>query len=328
MAVPAMATARTSRCVEVHTGGATGYDGVRMPAPSIAVILNARAGTAMGRPQIAAELADLFRDAGHDARIIELRDGQDPTAAAREASAWASIVAAGGGDGTVNSVVAGILGSSSALGVLPLGTLNHFAKDLGIPSDLPQAVAIIAAGHVGEIDIGFVNDAVFVNNSSIGIYPSIVEAREALRAEGHRKWPAMAIATLRVLRRSRGVTVTIEIDGGQRTLRTPFVFVGNNEYRIDGIGIGSRERLDDGRLFVYLAPRLRARHLPLLLLKALAGRARQSGDFTIVPATELWIEMSKTRHLRVAVDGDVRTLRTPLHSRAGPKSLRVALPQG
>ena len=299
-----------------------------MPSPaSIAVIVNPRGGTAMGHPRIVAELGDLFRAAGREAEIVALRDGQSPVDAARDASTRASIVVAAGGDGTVSSVVSGILESPAALGVLPLGTLNHFAKDLHIPSDLDQAVAVVAAGHVGQVDVGQVNDHVFVNNSSIGIYPSIVEAREALRAEGHGKWPAMAIATALVLRRYRGVTVSIDVEGRRRTWRTPFVFVGNNEYAIDGIRLGERSRLDEGKLYVYLAPRLRARQLPLLLAKALIGRARQSGEFEIVPAAELWIGLARVRRLRVAFDGEVTQMRQPLHYRSRAKALRVVVPR-
>ena len=298
-----------------------------MPSPaSVAVIVNARAGTAMGHPRIEAELGDLFRAAGCDAEIIALRAGQDPREAARQASTRASIVAAAGGDGTVSSVAAGIVDSAAALGVLPLGTLNHFARDLRIPFDLAKAVAVVAAGHIVQVDAGEVNGLLFVNNSSIGLYPSIVDAREMLRSQGHAKWPAMAIATARVLRRYRGVTVTIDVGGQRRTWRTPFVFVGNNEYEIDGLRMGERARLDQGKLFVYLAPRLRVHQLPLLLAKALLGRARQSGDFEIVPATELWIGASRVRQVRVAVDGEVLRMRTPLHYRLRAKALRVVLP--
>ena len=145
--------------------------------------------------------------------IVTLRPGQNPTEAARAASAHAAIVVAAGGDGTVSSVAAGGLDSPAALGILPLGTLNHFAKDLRLPLDLPEAVGVIAAAHIGTVDVGTVNDRVFINNSSIGVYPDIVQEREALRRQGHRKWPAMAIATLRVLRHYRGMTVRIEVEG-------------------------------------------------------------------------------------------------------------------
>ena len=298
-----------------------------MPPPDpIAVILNAGAGTAMGRPNIAAELVDLFRAAGRHASISMLHPGHDPNVLIKQASAGAAIVAAAGGDGTVRSVASAVLGSPAALGILPLGTLNHFARDLRIPFDLHQAIAVVAAGRIGHVDVGMANDRVFVNNSSIGIYPSIVDAREALRRQGHRKWAAMAIATLRVLRHYRGVKVSLDIDGRQRTRRTPFVFVGNNAYAIDGIGLGARARLDEGRLFVYLTPRLRARDLPLLLAKALIGRASESGEFEIVPAREMWIHRSRSQRVHVAFDGEVTTMHTPLHFRSHPKALRVVLP--
>jgi diacylglycerol kinase family enzyme len=298
-----------------------------MPAPAaIVVIVNSSAGTAAKRGRIETELADLFRAAGREAEVIALQRGQDATAVARDASARASIVVAAGGDGTVSSIAAAVVDSTAALGVLPLGTLNHFAKDLHIPLDLAGAIAVVAAGHIGQVDVGQVNDRVFVNNSSIGLYPSIVEEREALRRRGHRKWTAMALATVRVLRKYRGVTVSVDIDGRRHTWRTPFVFIGNNEYDIDGPRVGGRSRLDAGRLVVYRAPRVRARHLPVLVAKALLGR-RQAGDFEILPAVELWIDAGGARHLRVAVDGEVLSMRAPLHYRARPNALRVVVPR-
>ena len=139
----------------------------------VTVLLNPAAGAAA----LKADIADLFRAARSDALIVELRQGQDPAEAARTAAARASIVVAAGGDGTVSRVASGLIGTAAVLGVLPLGTFNHFAKDLRIPLNLEQAVATIAAGRVESVDVGMVNDRVFLNNSSIGIYPGIIEAR-------------------------------------------------------------------------------------------------------------------------------------------------------
>ncbi len=298
---------------------------VRGRNPVITVILNPSSGSIRSKSPIDTELRQLFREAGHDVVIIPLAPGQSATDVAREASRNASIVVAAGGDGTVSRVTAGILGSQAALGILPLGTLNHFAKDLGIPLGLHEAVAVVAAGHVQCVDVGQVNDRPFINNSSIGIYPDIVHTREELRQSGHRKWTAMALATLRVLRRYRGVTVAIDVDGDVRTWRTPFVFVGNNEYAIDGRRIGARSRLDAGRLFVYLSPRMRSRDLPMLLAKALLGRAGRSGAFEIVSATDLRIHTRKATR-RVAFDGEVARMSTPLRYRISSRALRVVLP--
>jgi diacylglycerol kinase family enzyme len=294
-------------------------------AAPIVVILNAAAGTAKGHADIESELGALFRAAGLDAQFVVLKPGQDVTQVAREAAGHASIVVAGGGDGTVSGVAAGVLGSNGTLGILPLGTLNHFAKDLRIPLDLPGAVTVIAARAAIRVDVGQVNDRVFVNNSSIGLYPDIVEAREALQRDGRGKWPALAIATLRVLNRYRGVTVQIDVDGRQKTWRTPFVFVGNNEYAIDGVQLGGRQALNRGRLFVYLAPRARPRDLPMLFAMALAGRVRQSGAFEIVSGVETTIA-TPDRAIRVALDGEVVTMTTPLRYRICPGALAVTAP--
>jgi len=297
------------------------------PPPSIVVLLNAGAGTLSSRPAIATEVRDLFRAAERDAEVILLRPGQNPMEAARAASARAGIVVAGGGDGTVSGVAAGVVDSPAALGVLPLGTLNHFAKDLQLPLDLPRAVGVIAAAHIAPVDVGIVNDRVFINNSSIGVYPDIVQEREALRERGYRKWPAMAIATVRVLRRYPGMTVRIQVNGQVRSWRTAFVVVGNNEYAIDGFKVGARARLDEGRLFVYVSPRSRARDIPVLVAKAIAGRASASGAFEIIAAAEATIDTRRARHIPVATDGEVVTLGTPLSYQSRPGALRVVVPR-
>jgi len=298
-----------------------------MAPSSIAIVLNAAAGSLAARDGVETELRDLFHAVGRDAEIVPVRPGQNPTEAARDASSQAAIVVAAGGDGTVSSVAAGIIDSPAALGVLPLGTLNHFAKDVHIPLDLREAVAVIAAGHIGTVDVGTVNDRLFINNSSIGVYPDIVQEREALRQRGHRKWPAMAIATMRVLRRYPGMTVRIEVAAQVRNWRTPFVVVGNNEYAIDGLRVGARARLDAGMLFVYVSPRTRTRDLPVLLAKALAGRASRSGAFEIIAAAAATIDTRRARYIPVATDGEVATLRTPLLYRSHPGALRVVLPR-
>jgi diacylglycerol kinase family enzyme len=288
----------------------------------VTVLLNP---PAVGADELKADIAARFLAARSEALIVELQPGQNFAEVARAASARTLIVVAAGGDGTVSRVAAGLVGTPAMLGVLPLGTLNHFAKDLRIPLDLEKAIATIAAPRVGSIDVGRVNDRVFLNNSSIGIYPSIVDAREELRRLGHRKWPAFALATFRVLRSHRGVVVRIEADGRKSVWRTPFVFVGNNEYELDGIHLGGRARLDGGRLFTYLAPRVRTRELPMLLARGLLG-VRKSGAFEIVSAPELWIDMPHARRVRVALDGEITTMTTPLHYRTWPGALKVLLP--
>ena len=293
---------------------------------SIVVILNGAAGVA--RDAVSdTELRELFRSAGGDAEIVRLRRGQNPTDMIRAASTGARVVVAAGGDGTVNAVVNATIGSSSVLGVLPLGTLNHFAKDAGIPLALREAIDVVVAGRTARVDVGTVNDRIFVNNSSIGIYPDIVEQREALRRQGHHKWTAYAMATLDVVRRHPGIAVTLDVDGHSRRVRSPFVAVGNNEYAVEGLRMGGRTRLDAGRLFVYVAPRSRTRHLPLLLFNAVVGRAARLGEFDSAAVTELRIHPAGAGRIAVALDGEVETMSTPLLYRVLPGALTVAVPR-
>jgi len=293
----------------------------------VTVFLNASAGTASSQPHLAGELEALFRAAGCHAIIKVLREGEDVNRVARDASAHASIVVAGGGDGTVSGVAGGLVGSRAALGVLPLGTLNHFAKDLDIPLNLREAVAVIAAGRRTCVDVGEVNDRVFVNNSSIGVYPDIVQERDMLRRQGYAKWSAMGLAMLRVLRRDHGMTVRMEMNGRQTNWQTPFVFIGNNEYVIDGMQLGGRKRIDQGSLFVYLAPRARGRDLPARFAQALVSRTKRSDAFEMVASQDLAIHTRTTGTIRVAVDGEVVKLSTPLRYRTRQGALQVLVPR-
>jgi diacylglycerol kinase family enzyme len=292
----------------------------------ITVLLNPAAGLKHDEA-MPDRLSELFAKAGSSVQIVLLGDGTDAQQTVRSAvQAGASAVVAAGGDGTVRSVAAGLVGSRTPLGVLPLGSLNHFAKDVGIPLDLEQAAAAIVARRPRSVDVGAVNDRIFVNNSSIGIYPDIVAAREDLRRQGHRKWAAFALATARILRQYRGVRVRLEAGPLAKTAVTPFLFVGNNEYQVEGIRLGSRLRLDAGRLYAYLAPRLRGPDLPKLLALALAGRAMETHGLESFATRDLEVETPAMRAVRVALDGEVTFMSVPLRYRILPGALSVIVP--
>ncbi len=292
----------------------------------IEVVLNRTSGTAR-RPGVAEEIDELFRKEGVDAAIHAIDDPRDIAIAARSAlKAHAEVIVAAGGDGTVSAVAAELAGGDTPLGVLPLGTLNHFARDTGIPTDLPKAVATIAGGRVGRIDMGRVNDHLFINNCSIGVYPDIVTLREQLRAGGYPKWIAAARATLQVLRRESEISIRVAAGLSERVVRSPFLFVGNNEYRTEGIHMGSRVRIDGGELWGYFAPPMRRRDLPKLFARAAVGLARREHGLEAVSGTQLWVEALNARVITIACDGEVLNLTSPLHYRAWPAALRVLLP--
>jgi diacylglycerol kinase family enzyme len=292
----------------------------------IAVLLNPTAGGSK-TSDLPRKIEETFAAAGAAARVTLLESADGTVDSVRRAlDDGATVVAAGGGDGTVSTVAGALLESGVPLGVLALGTLNHFAKDVGIPLALEQAIDVIVHGRRIRVDVGEVNGRVFINNSSIGIYPDIVVEREALRSAGHRKWTAFAIATGRVLRRYQGVLVRVSSDGHAETFRTPFLFVGNNAYQVDGIKMGSRGRLDDGTLQAYVAPRVRARDLPKLAAIALLGRATSNPALRELTATELQVSTPGRSVLRVAVDGEVTHLTLPLEYRIRAGALEVMAP--
>jgi diacylglycerol kinase family enzyme len=292
----------------------------------ICVIVNAGSGGGHDDEELAARLHRLFESSGVAAAIDFAHGGAEITRRVEAAVARRPrIVVAGGGDGTVSSVAAALVGTDMALGVLPLGTLNHFAKDLGVPLDLDSAVAQIATGTPTRVDVGEVNGRVFINNSSLGLYPDIVRDRERQqRRLGRGKWPALIWATLAALRRYPFISVRLAVDGVERLRRTPFVFIGNNEYRMEGFAIGERAGIVDGMLSLYVAQRPGRLRLLLLALRALTGRLLQARDFDAMLATEITIE-SRHHRLRVATDGEVTVMTPPLHYKIRPLSLQVML---
>jgi diacylglycerol kinase family enzyme len=284
--------------------------------PLLHVVANPKAGSS---PADEAKLVELFRNAGAE---IRLHGCEDAGAVVRERP---EVVVAAGGDGTINTVAGVLAGTGIPLGVLPIGTLNHFARDLRLPLELDAATRVILAGKRRAVDVGEVNGRVFVNNSSIGLYPSIVHRRDKQQRLGHGKWQAMLWAMHTVLRSHPFLDFELEVEGRTHRRRVPFLFIGNNEYSMEGFTIGTRERLDAGVLSLYLAQRGGRWGLLLLALRALFGRLRQAKDFEAARVRRVRIEGRHNR-LLVAIDGEVVALDLPLEYRIRPGALQVIVP--
>src|SRR3954470_2822995 len=202
----------------------------------IPILVNREGGTAAAAgPGLADTIAQACSDAGIDARI-HLLDAADMTAAV-EAHADRPLIVVGGGDGTLGQA-AGVLiarGSDATFGILPLGTHNHLAQQLNIPKDVPGAVRLLGEGRERQIDVGTVNDLVFLNNASIGLYPLLVRSRElGRRRHGMPKWVANILGAVAVRRRLKHHRLWVEVDGSAQAIRTPLLFVGNNVYSLEG----------------------------------------------------------------------------------------------
>ena len=294
--------------------------------PPIEVILNAESGTG-GHNDIVSTLKSYFSTHGIEARIHEARSGQElSNLAGKAANSETKIIVAGGGDGTIGSVAAHIADSGKMLGVLPLGTLNHFAKDLTIPSELDAAVNVIANGRTLDIDVGEVNGRVFINNSSLGLYPDVVRGRELRQRLGFGKWHSLMRSAFSVFRRYPLLSVRLTANGKELAARAPFVFIGNNEYQIESFDIGGRKHLDHGNLSVYMARRSGRLALLRIAVRALFGGLSQEKDFLTADTCEMLVE-TRRRRIRVAIDGEVLMMETPLRYRIRPGALRVIVPE-
>jgi diacylglycerol kinase family enzyme len=290
----------------------------------VAVIVNAASGT--GAARRVGDIAQHLAKAGRDGTITAVRGGTALRLAARRAvEAGSEALVAGGGDGTVSALASVIVGSETPLGVVPLGTLNHFAKDVGIPLDLEAAIDVVLAGRTRPVDVGEVNGRIFLNNSSLGVYPRIVQLREQYRGKGLGKWLAALWAALAVLRRRPFMTVRIRTAGEDLLRRTPAVLVANNAYETAGLSMGSRSSLNQGVLALYLM-NADAR-VGLLRLGWRVWRRGAAGlrELDCLLSDAAIIEATRPA-LRTALDGEVVELRTPLRYRSRPGALRVLVP--
>ena len=292
---------------------------------SAVVIVNAAAGSGFTE-EWASSLVSQFEQHGIKAAVTLARSGAEIDQATQSAVAdGCALVVAGGGDGTINAVASHLVNTDVVLGVLPLGTLNHFAKDLRIPIELAPAIRTIATGQCIAVDAAEVNSRIFINNSSIGLYPQVVRHRQQQQRLGRSKWHAFFWATLSVLKRFPFYRITVVVDGVARQHKTPFVFIGNNKYTMEGLQIGQRDSLQAGQLCFYTARRTGRVGLLLLACSALLHRLQQASNLDVLYATDITIDTRRSA-IRVSTDGEVNVLKPPLHYRIRPAALQVIIP--
>jgi diacylglycerol kinase family enzyme len=234
------------------------------------------------------------------------------------------MVVACGGDGTISAIATAIAGTEVVLGVIPSGTFNHFAKDLGIPLENENALATLRTGHIEVVDVGEVNGRIFVNNSGLGMYPDAVAMREARRQRGAKKMTAAIWAGFRALMRYRLLAIRVVIDGATLLRRTPVVFVGNNEYVMESPFEPTRASLSDGELCLYIPHPHGRLKLVWFTLRAMFGGLKSAPEFDIIRTTSFTIE-SRHSLLRVALDGEIATMAPPLEYKVRPGALRVVV---
>lgn len=302
-------------------------------ARRLRAVLNREGGAArrLGVDAMRARLEEGFAAGGVLAELCFLPSGelraalQAALADARDGSLDGVVV--GGGDGSVNCAAGVLAGTPVPLGVLPVGTLNHFAKDLGMPLELAAAAEAIARAEPRSVDVAEVNGRVFVNNSLLGVYPYMVADRERRRRlHGLGKWLAMSLAFLRMLARFPRRRLEIVVGGETTRHRTPCLFVGVNEYEVERFKLQRRGGMAGGQLWLLVAKHASPLSFAWFACRtAFRGLDPAAGDFELLRAPFVEVHLAATR-APVSADGELERMRGPLRYRIRPGDLRVLAP--
>lgn len=295
----------------------------------VAVVINTASGGLIGREHLADEVAAGLAAAGLDARIIphEAAEGLEARLDLAVAEGADAIVV-GGGDGTITAAATRLLDTDIALGIIPLGTMNMLARDLGLPLEPGAAVAALATGEVRAIDAAEVNGHVFLCSSVIGLPSRLGRHRERHRGKAtlRTRW-LFFLAALRGTWRNRPMRLDVEMDGRRQVIFTRAVAVANNAYA-EGFGLMMRRaRLDAGVLVLYVAKRFGILWSVWMLLAMSFGAWRSGRMLAERSAPEVTLQTRRRRALRVMNDGEHRLLHSPLVYRIRPKALRVIVPR-
>lgn len=274
----------------------------------------------------AEEIRSAFAAAGVSARI-KLIEGREIAERVRRASGQDNdIIVIGGGDGSVSAAAGVLAGKKCRLAILPLGTLNHFARDLGIPPKIEDAAALIAKGKTRRVDVAAVNGRTFINNSAIGLYPLMVIDRDLQRKRRARsKRLAMVIAAVRTLARFGHYRLALTINERESRVDTPLLFVGNNDYRLDIGAPGQRDSLEDGKLSVFVMRKKTRRGFIAASIRALFNRIRPD-DMVQVDDVQRLLVGSQRSLLAVSLDGEIVRLEPPLDYTIRRRALNVIAP--
>jgi len=250
--------------------------------------------------------------------------------AVRRAQAAQGVVVAAGGDGTLNAVAQAVLGSGCAFGVLPQGTFNYFGRTHGIPQDTATAMQLLLQAPVQPVQVGLVNDRVFLVNASVGLYPRLLEEREGWKSKfGRSRLVAFGAAMSTLLRGYRSLRLQIEVQGRTRRVRTPTLFVGNNALQLEQLGFAQAQQVEYGTLVaIVLKPVSRATML-WLMLRGAFGQLGQADQVISIACTRLQARLGwprTARHVKVATDGEILRLPLPLEFRVAPDALWLIRP--
>ncbi|WP_162918406.1 diacylglycerol/lipid kinase family protein [Taklimakanibacter deserti] len=274
---------------------------------------------------MARTIVDIVKSHGHkvDVRLVRGVEIKEALTHARESS---DTVLAGGGDGTVSTAAALFAGHKTVLGILPLGTMNLFARALGIPLNLEEATEMLLTGEKRPIDIGEVNGEIFVHHVTLGLHPRIVAGRERQRYHSRLgKKLAWLKTWWKLLRQAPRMRLRLTVDSDQVKLKTTSLIIANNPF-VEGLGgLPHSEMPERGKLAIYAAQTRDWKELLAMSAQASLGKWESNSRLDFLEGREIAIHAERKR-LRVSIDGELAYLQTPLRAKIRPSSLWVLCP--
>jgi diacylglycerol kinase family enzyme len=297
------------------------------------IVLNAGAGR-QDADEVQAQIARVLGEAGCAHRFLRpARASGLPKLAAqavRQAKAEGGVVVAAGGDGTINAVVNAVLGSGCVMGVLPQGTFNYFGRTHGIPQDATQATQVLLTGTAQAVQVGMVNGRIFIVNASLGLYPQLLEEREAYKQRfGRSRLVALWAAFNTLMQGHRPLRLALSSAGAERQVRAQTLFVGNNALQMAQIGIPEGPVLSQGALVAIMLKPVGALTMAKLMLRGAVGQLGEASEVDSFAFDTLQVRPAAPvawPWVKVAADGEIFRLRAPLVFRVAPQPLMLIKP--
>ncbi|OWQ83058.1 diacylglycerol kinase [Roseateles aquatilis] len=303
-------------------------------APPLFVVFNRASGRG-DRDEVGPAVEAACAAAGRGCELLPVEEPERLGEVAREAVRRArevdGVVVAAGGDGTINGVVQAVLGSGCRFGVLPRGTFNYFARTHGIPSDLDGALRVLLHESAAPVQVGLLNERVFIVNASLGLYPQLLEDREAWKQQfGRSRLVALGAGVATILRGHRSLRLTIELQGQPRRVRTPTLFVGNNALQLEQVGLPEARAIDGGALAGVMLKRVGRWALLVLLARGALGQLGEADQVENFSFRRLTVKARffGARRIKVATDGEVLWMPLPLRFAVSPHALMLIRPDG
>lgn len=297
----------------------------------ITVLMNAGSGSG-DKADARAAITEAIAGTGRELEILVARRPRDiPDLARRAAERRACILAAAGGDGTLNAVAAVAWERGLPLGVIPLGTFNYFARDLGIPLAPGDAARVLAAGVPRRVAAGFVNGHIFLNNASFGLYRRLIEERETHKQRfGRNRLVALYSALTTLLHRHRSYLLHLEINGQPASFSTLSVFFGRNALQLERLGLDEALCVARGELAILAVRDVGRLSMLGLMLRGAVGLLESATDLRQSCARRVEVKQvelaGRGRRLKVAIDGEIVQCPLPLVIESIAGAVEVMVP--